>query len=156
MYPYVRVTCISLNFCQDLPGIRSTKLQAFLDFHSCDFHNFGFTMVYKCILFSSPLVLLSNLDLRGFCLCGFLFVSPHYQRNMPVIVQVLLSYWTYCIVIAVHYNQTKQNKPKQNKTILFCIRLPRVRRLRIWSCQSTIWMDCPMAFYQTPIIRTSS
>ena len=35
------------------------------------------TAVYNSILFSSPLVLLSNLDLRGFCFLGFIFVSPH-------------------------------------------------------------------------------
>ena len=38
---------------------------------------FPFTVVYNPILFSSPLVLLSNLDLRGFCFRGFSFGSPH-------------------------------------------------------------------------------
>ena len=36
-----------------------------------------FCAVYNSIILSSPLVLLSDLDLQGFCLCGFLFVSPH-------------------------------------------------------------------------------
>ena len=47
-------------------------IQAFLDFR-----NFQFNAVYNSILFSSPLVLLSNLDLRGFFYCHFIFVSPH-------------------------------------------------------------------------------
>ena len=45
-------------------------LQAFLDFR-----NFRFTAVYNSILFSSALVLLSNLDLRSFYFCEFFFVS---------------------------------------------------------------------------------
>ena len=47
-----------------------------LDFRSFDFRDYWFNAVYNSILFSSPLVLLSNLDLRGFCFCAFLIVSP--------------------------------------------------------------------------------
>ena len=54
-------------------------LQAFLDFRGLDFGNFWFTSVYNSILFSSPLVLLSNLNLRCFCFCGFSFGPPHSQ-----------------------------------------------------------------------------
>ena len=50
-----------------------TTLQAFLDFRGFDFRNFGFTAVYNSIIFPSPLVLLGNLDLRGFCFRGFIF-----------------------------------------------------------------------------------
>ena len=51
-------------------------IQAFLDFRGFDFRGFDFrgfqfTAVYNFILLSSPLVLPSNLDLRGFCFCGF-------------------------------------------------------------------------------------
>ena len=53
------------------------ELQAFLDFRGFDFCGFLFTGVYDSIIFSSPLVLLSNLYLRGFCFRGFLFVSQH-------------------------------------------------------------------------------
>ena len=52
-------------------------VQAFLNFRGFDFRNFRFTAVYNSILFSSPLVLLSNLDLRGFCFPLFFYVSPH-------------------------------------------------------------------------------
>ena len=52
-------------------------IQAFLNFRGFDFHDFRFTTVYNSILFSSPLVLLSNLDLHGFCFCAITFVSPH-------------------------------------------------------------------------------
>ena len=52
-------------------------LQAFLDFRSFDFRDFWFNAVYNSILFSSPLVLLSNLDLRGFPFPRFFYVSPH-------------------------------------------------------------------------------
>ena len=52
-------TMNSCMFCSE--NICST-VQAFLDFR-----NFWLTAVYNSIQFSSPLVLLSNLDLRGFC-----------------------------------------------------------------------------------------
>ena len=58
-------------------NLLETMVQAFLDFRGFDFRNFRFTTVYNSILFSSPLVLLSNLDLHGFCFRGFYFVSPH-------------------------------------------------------------------------------
>ena len=47
-------------------------IQAFLGF---DFRNF--TAVYSSNQFSSPLVLLSNYNLNGFCFHVFLYVSPH-------------------------------------------------------------------------------
>ena len=47
-------------------------IQAFLDFRG-----FRFTAVYNSILISSPLVLLSNLDLCGLCCLGFSFGFPH-------------------------------------------------------------------------------
>ena len=52
-------------------------IQAFLDFRSFDFRNFQFNAVYNSFLFSFRLVLISNIDLQGFCFSGFLFVSPH-------------------------------------------------------------------------------
>jgi hypothetical protein len=57
--------------------LKGNWIQAFLDFRGFDFRNFLFNAAYNSILFSSPLVLLSNLDLCGFCFRGFLFVSPH-------------------------------------------------------------------------------
>ena len=60
-----------------------SSMQAFLDFRVLDFCSFRFTAVYNSILFSFPLVLLSNLDLRGFCFRGFLFISS-INRGMPV------------------------------------------------------------------------
>ena len=68
-------------------SIRQTLLQAFLDFHGFDFRGFRFTVVYKSILFSSPLVLPSNLDLRGFCFRVFFNLCPHINsvnQGMPV------------------------------------------------------------------------
>ena len=72
---------ISTHFVLEFPS------QAFLNFQGFNFGNFPFNLVYNSILFSSPLVLLSNLDLRGFCLRGLYFVSPHNRVNwgMPVI-----------------------------------------------------------------------
>ena len=67
--PFRSLTCLH-QVCRFL-------IQAFLDFFGFDFCGFRFTAVYNSILFSSPLVLLSNLDLRGFCFRGFSFVSPH-------------------------------------------------------------------------------
>ena len=52
-------------------------VQAFLDFSGFNFRNFWFTAVYNYILFSSPLVLLSNLDLCGYCFRSFFLESPH-------------------------------------------------------------------------------
>ena len=51
-------------------------LQAFLDFRSFNFRDFGFNVAYNSILLSSPLVLLSNLALRTWFLLSavFLFV----------------------------------------------------------------------------------
>ena len=53
------------------------NIQAFLNFRSYDSLNFWFNAFYDSILFSSPLVLLSNLDLRGFRFRQFYDVSPH-------------------------------------------------------------------------------
>ena len=47
-------------------------IQAFLDFHGFDFGN----LVYNSILFSSPLLLLSNLVYAVFAFCAF-FICPH-------------------------------------------------------------------------------
>ena len=61
-------------------------VQAFLNFLSFDFGDFQFNKVYNSILFSSLLVLLSNLDLRGFRFPQF-FMGPHINsvnRGMPV------------------------------------------------------------------------
>ena len=49
-------------------------LQTFLDFCGFNFCHFWFTMVYNSILFSSPLVLLNNLNSCGFCFRIFLCV----------------------------------------------------------------------------------
>ena len=61
-------------------------VQAFLDFCGFDLRDFQFNAVYNSILFSSPLVLLSNLDLRGFRFPRF-FMCPHINRirGIPVI-----------------------------------------------------------------------
>ena len=61
--------------------ITKCAIQAFLDFRGFDFNDFRFNAVYNSILFSSPLVLLSNLDLCGFCIPGLFYVSLHYQRK---------------------------------------------------------------------------
>ena len=55
------------------------QVQAFLDFRGFDFRDFRFNAIYNGILFSSPLrplVLLSNLELRGFRFPRF-FMCPH-------------------------------------------------------------------------------
>ena len=65
------------HHCRNMPWIGWLLIQAFLDFRGFDFRDFWFTAVYNSILFSSPLALLSNLNLRGFCFCSFIFVSPH-------------------------------------------------------------------------------
>ena len=60
--------------------------QFFLDFCSFHFLIFRFNAVYNSILFSSPLGLLSNLDLRCFSFPHF-FMCPHINsviRGMPV------------------------------------------------------------------------
>ena len=66
--------CTDLNQC----GVRrdaelcrlcykqTNRLQAFPDFCGFNFRDIWFNAVYNSILFSSLLVLLSNLDLRGF------------------------------------------------------------------------------------------
>ena len=65
-------------FLQNFQGLISMKIKlaAFLDFCCFGFCNFQFNEVYNSILFSSPLVLLSNLDLRDFWFWGFIFLSP--------------------------------------------------------------------------------
>ena len=61
------------------------RLQAFLDFRGFDFCNFWFNAAYNSILFSSPLVLKSNLDLRGFYFRGFLGgLHINSNRGMPL------------------------------------------------------------------------
>ena len=54
-------------------------VQAFLDFCGFDSCDFCFNTVYNSILFSSPLVLLSNLNLRS--LCFRIFLCPHFKRR---------------------------------------------------------------------------
>ena len=56
-------------------------VQAFLDFHGFDFCSFLFTAIYNSIVFSAPLVQLSNLDLHGFCSRSFLFCVPTAHIN---------------------------------------------------------------------------
>ena len=54
-----------------------------------DFCNFQFNEVYNLILFSYPLVLLSNLNLRGFRYLCF-FMCPHIKsvnQGMPVLIK---------------------------------------------------------------------
>ena len=63
------------------------KIQALLHFIGYDFCNFQFNAVYYSIPFSSPLVLLSNLNLRWFFMC------PHLEsinRGMLVSVKTFL------------------------------------------------------------------
>ena len=63
-------------------------IQTFLDFRGFDFCGFRFNAVYNSILFSSPLVLITNLDFRGFASPVFLF-CPHINcvnRGMPLLV----------------------------------------------------------------------
>ena len=52
-------------------------VQAFLVFRGFGIRNFRFNAVHNSILFSSPLVLLSNLDLRGFCFPRNFYVFSH-------------------------------------------------------------------------------
>ena len=63
-------------------------IQAFQDFRSFNFCNFGFNAVYNSILSYSPYVLLCNLDLHGFWFCVFLCVSTLMtkSRNACMIV----------------------------------------------------------------------
>ena len=64
--------------------IYGNTIQAFLNFRGFDFLDFRFNAVYNSILFSSPLVLLSNLNLR---FCFRFFLCPHINsvnRGMPV------------------------------------------------------------------------
>ena len=51
-------------------------IQAFLYFLGFDFRDFWFNAVYDSILFSSPLLLLSNFDLRGFRFPRVFFCVP--------------------------------------------------------------------------------
>ena len=63
------------------------NVQAFLNFHGFDIHDFQFTAIYNSILFFSPLVLLSKLDLQGFRF-PHLFMCPlnnSVNRGIPVL-----------------------------------------------------------------------
>ena len=63
-------------------------IHAFLDLCGFDVRNFPLNAVDNSVLFSSPLVLISNFNLRGFCLRG-LFFYPHINsvnRGMPVML----------------------------------------------------------------------
>jgi hypothetical protein len=66
-----------------LDWVVTKYIQVFLNFRGFDFRDVQFNAVYNSILFSSPLVLLSNLDLRIF------FVCHHFNsvnRGMPVVL----------------------------------------------------------------------
>ena len=88
------------------------KVQAFLDFRGFEFLDFRFNTVYNSILFSSPLVLLSNLDFRGFRFPRFFHVSPDINsvnRGMPV------SFSKESATMEVSYHQYKQKILKVSK-----------------------------------------
>ena len=63
----------------------SNSIQIFVDLHCFDIRNFLFIAVYNSVLFSSPLVLQSNLDLFGFCF-PVILCPLHINSNggMPV------------------------------------------------------------------------
>ena len=61
------------------------EVQGFHDFCSFNFCKFQIKVVYNSILCSSPLVVLSNLDLRGFLLSAFILCVPT-SRNVCTIV----------------------------------------------------------------------
>ena len=69
---YIRVNTASEFLAGNGDFCLTSTVQAFLDFR-----DFRFNAVYNSILFSSPLVLLSNLDLRGFRFPQIFYVSPH-------------------------------------------------------------------------------
>ena len=76
------------------------QVQAFLTFCGYDFRNFGYNTVHSSILFSFPLVLLSNLNLRGFLLPQF-FICPHIirvNREMPA-EQSPPTYYMICVTV---------------------------------------------------------
>ena len=90
-YLPIDILCANIIFYQLLLGLRRLKkirnrtmqglhVQAFLDFRSFNFRDFQFNAVYNSIIFSFPLVLLSNLDLRGFRFPRF-YVSPYQQHK---------------------------------------------------------------------------
>ena len=88
------------------------KVQAFLDF--CGFQ---FNAVYNSILFSSPLVLLSNLDLRDFCFPQFFNVSPHQQcklRNACLVIVKNHQIW----VVKTSMSMTSKNIQVDNLYIV--------------------------------------
>ena len=57
-------------------------VEVFLDFCGFNFADFWFNPIYTSILFSSTLILLSNLHLSGFCFACF-FMSPHINSVNP-------------------------------------------------------------------------
>ena len=67
-----------------------------MNFPVFDIRNFRFTAVYDSILFSSPLVQLSNHDFRGFASAVFL-LYPHINslnQEMPVFDSFLAAGWS--------------------------------------------------------------
>ena len=118
-----------LDFYTELAGIKST-VQPFLDFRGFnfrgfdfrgfDFRNFRFNAVYNSILFSSLLVLLSNLDLRGFCFPRF-FMCPHINsviRGMPDVV-FLISFLAFSTTKPFVYHFLGELDICKCKVILF-------------------------------------
>ena len=81
------------------------RVQAFLDFRRFDFRDFWFTAAYNYILVSSPLVLLSSLDLRGFCFSGFFWCPQINRVNRGMTV--------YCIKM---YRQLKMSASLEIET----------------------------------------
>ena len=57
-------------------------VEVFLDFCGFNFADFWFNPIYTSILFSSTLVLLSNLHLSDFCFACF-FMCPHINSVNP-------------------------------------------------------------------------
>ena len=62
------------------------KVQGLHNFRSFNFSNFQINVVYNSNLFSSPLVVLSNLDLRGFLLSAFILCVPTSRNAWTIVV----------------------------------------------------------------------
>ena len=90
-------------------------LQAFLDFHSFDFRGFRFKVVYNSILFSSPLVLLSNLH----SLSKVFFMCPHINsvnRGMHVVQKTASICWK--LFFRFYWNSNKSNSQNLHLVVL--------------------------------------
>ena len=117
------------------------QVPAFLDFRCFYFRNFRFHPVYNSTLFSSPLVLLSNLDFRSFFdHCATYLPSENTEWNIAKLDQIekfglsenaaLIS--IFCSIGKIQQNFLVPRMVESGRQTFMLIRNLDLHRVKVW------------------------